>query len=163
MFWQKEEDIGVPIVYEAMKRTEFEAIKKYLHFANNDNLDHSDKSSKFRKLYDIINKNLQLFGFLHTHYSIDEQMVPYYGKNSSKQTIRTKIIRFGYKNYVMCSDDGHPYFVDRYCGKKYGGSKESKNLSTRSVLDCVTKNEDWSDKEVSFSITGYCLFPWSVF
>ena len=110
-----------------------------------------------------MNKNLQQFGVLHTNYSIDEQAVPYTGKNSSKQTIRTKIIRFVYKNYDLCSDKGHPYFADRYCGKKYGGSKESKNLSTRSVLDSVTKNEDWSDKEVSFSITGYCLFPWSVF
>ena len=38
MCWEKEEDAGASIVYEALKRTEFEAIKKYLHFANNGNL-----------------------------------------------------------------------------------------------------------------------------
>ena len=30
-------------------------------------------------------------------YSIDEIMVPYYGRHSSKQYIRGKPIRFGYK------------------------------------------------------------------
>ena len=62
-------------------------------------------------------------------------MVPYTGKNSSKQTIRTKSIRFGYKNFVLSSDDGYPYFLDSYCGAKYGGGKVSKNLCALSVLD----------------------------
>ena len=83
------------MVYEAMSTKDFEEIKRYIHFADNDNLDNNDKFAKVRKLYDITNKTLQQFGFFHTYYSIDEQMVPYTGKNSSKQTIRTKSIRFG--------------------------------------------------------------------
>ena len=134
MFWEKEEDVGVPMIYDALSRNDFEMIKKFIHFADNDNL----------------NVNIQQFGFFHTHYSIDEQMIPYTGKNSSKQTIRIKSIRFGYKNFVLYSDDGYPYFIDPYCGKKYGGGKESKNLSAHSVLDCVTEIDDWSDKEVYF-------------
>lgn len=51
----------------------------------------------------------------------------------------------------MCSDDSCPYFVDPYCGKKYGGGKESKNLSAHSVLDCVTEIDDWSNKDVFFN------------
>lgn len=43
IFWKKEEDVGVPIVYEALKKTEFEAIKKYFHFSNNNDLDINDK------------------------------------------------------------------------------------------------------------------------
>ena len=74
-----------------------------------------------------MNKNLQQFCFLLTHYSIDEQMVPYTGKNSGKQT-RTKSISYGHK-HVMCLDDGYFYFVDPYFGKKNGGRMESKNLS----------------------------------
>ena len=77
-------------------------------------------------------------------------MVPYTGKNSSKQTIRTKTIRFGYKNFVICSDDGYPYFIDPYCGAKYGGGKASKNLTARSVIDCILEIDNWDDKDVYF-------------
>ena len=70
----------------------FEAINKYLHFVNNDNLDLSYKFLKVRKLCDVMNKNIQQFGFLYTHYSIAEQIVPITGKNSSKQAIRTNSI-----------------------------------------------------------------------
>jgi len=55
------------------------------------------------------------------------------------------------KNSVMYSDDGCPYFVDPYCGSKYGGLKESKNLCTRSVIDCVTEIDD-------FGMTRKCFF-----
>lgn len=97
----------------------------------------------------MMNKNLQQFCFLLTHYSIDEQMVPYTGKNSGKQT-RTKSIWFGYK-HVMCLDDGYLYFVDPYFGKKNGRGMESKNLSAHWVLDCVTEIDDWGNKEVLFN------------
>ena len=77
-------------------------------------------------------------------------MVPYTGKNSSKQTIQTKTIRFGYKNFVICSDDGYPYFIDPYCGAKYGGGKASKNLTTWSVIDCILEIDNSYDKDVYF-------------
>ena len=119
LFWEKGDDVAGPMVYNAMSRKNFEDIKRWLHFADNNNLNLNDKFAKVRMLYDLCNKNLQQFGFFHSYYSIDEQMVPYTGKNSSKQTIRMKSIRFGYKNFLICSDDGYPYFVDPYCGKKY--------------------------------------------
>ena len=61
-------------------------------------------------------------------YSLDEQIVPCTGENSSKQTFQTKTIRFGYKNFVICSDDGYPYFIDPHCRSKYGCRKVSKIL-----------------------------------
>ena len=108
-----------------------------------------DKFEKVRKLYDIIcqmeiicNKVLQQF--------VDEQMVSYTGKNSSNQTIRTKRIRFGCKQFVLTSNDAYPYFLDHYCRAKYGEVKLPKNLCALSVLDSVTKISKWSDKKVYF-------------
>ena len=151
IFWEKEEDIGLSIVYESISRKEFEDNKRYIYFADNNQLDTKHKFAKVRKPYDIMNKNLQQFNFFHSYYSVDEQIVPYTGKNSSKQTIRTKTVHFGYKNFVMCSDDSYPYFIDPYCGCKYGGqNKASKNLCARSVIDCASKIDDWRDKEVFF-------------
>ena len=43
--------------------------------------------------------------------------------------------RFGYKNFVIYSDNGYPYFIDPYCGAKYGGGKASKNYTARSVIE----------------------------
>ena len=55
-------------------------------------------------------------------------MIPYIEKNSSKQMMRTKSIHFGYKYFALCSTGGCSYFIDPYCGAKYGGGKVSKNL-----------------------------------
>ena len=71
-------------------------------------------------------------------------MVPYTGENNNKQTIRTKTIRFCYKNLSICS----PYFIDPYCGAKYGGGKGSKNLIAWSVIDCNLEIDNWDDKNV---------------
>ena len=78
-------------------------------------------------------------------------MDSYTGKNSSKQTIRTKTIHFGgYKNFVIYSDDGSPYFIDPYCGATYGGGKASKSLTAQSVIDCILEIDNWDDKDVYF-------------
>ena len=150
MFWEKEDDIGLSIVYESFSQREFKELKRFIHFADNDSLSTNDKFAKVRQLYGITNKNLKQFGFFRSHYSIDEQMVPCTGKNSRKQTIRTKTIRFGYKNFIICSDDGYPHFIDPYCGAKYGDGKASKNLTARSVIDCILEIDNWDDRDVYF-------------
>ena len=80
------------------------------------------------------NKNLERFGFFHTFYSIDKQMKPYTAKNSSEQTIRTKSVCFGHKNFVLCSADSYLYFIDPYYGAKYSGGKVSKIFVPNQLL-----------------------------
>ena len=108
MFWEKEDDIGLSTVYETLSRKEFEDLKSFIYFADNNALDTSDKFARVRRLYDIMNKNSKQFVFVDTFYSIDKQMIPYTGKNSSKQTIRTNNIRFGYKTFVLRFAYGYP-------------------------------------------------------
>ena len=66
---------------------------------------------------------------------------------------------FGYKNFAICSDDDYPHFKDPNSGAKYGGRKVSKNLSARSVIDCILETDNWDDKDVYFDIwfTSSCL------
>ena len=150
MFWEKEDDTGQSILYESVSRREFEDLKRFIHFADNYSLNTNDKFAKVRQLYDITNKNLKQFAFFHLHYSIDGPMAPYTCKNNSKQTVSTKTIRFGYKSFVTCSDDGYPYFIDPYCGANYSGGKASKNLTARSVIDCILEIDNWDNKDVYF-------------
>ena len=65
MFWEKEEEIGLLIVYESRK--EFEDIRQYIHFKDKNQLDTKDKFAKVKKLCSIMNKNLQQFHFFHSY------------------------------------------------------------------------------------------------
>ena len=67
-----------------MSKNKFYTIKKYTHLANNGDLDKTDKYAKVRPLYDLANKSFIQYGYWHQDYSIDEQMVPYFGMHSAK-------------------------------------------------------------------------------
>ena len=71
-------------MYEAMSRKKFENLRSFTHFADNNILDKSEKFTKVRSLYYVMNKNLkQLFFFFHAIYFIHERMTPYTRKNSN--------------------------------------------------------------------------------
>ena len=59
MFWEKEDNIGLSILYESISQREFEELKKFIHFADNHSLNTNDKFAKVRQLYDVTNKNLK--------------------------------------------------------------------------------------------------------
>ena len=64
-----------------MFKKKFEDLKGFTHFADNNVLETSEKFTKVRSLYDVMNKNLKQF-FFHAFYFIHEQMTPYTRKNS---------------------------------------------------------------------------------
>ena len=50
--------------------------------------------------------------------SIDESMVPYRGLHSTRQYIKCKTVKFGYKIWMLCSSDGFHYNFKIYCGEE---------------------------------------------
>ena len=76
------------------------------------------------------------YGILHTNLSVDESMVPYFGRHTCKQFIRGKPIRFGFKLWVISSSTGVPYNVSIYQGKEQVGSNEP--LGTRVVKEAIS-------------------------
>ncbi|KAH7980826.1 hypothetical protein HPB49_019490 [Dermacentor silvarum] len=92
--------------------------------------------AKVRPLLRLVNRSLQQFGIFSKNLSVDEQMVPYFGRHSCKMFIKGKPIRFGYKQWILCSSSGYPFNIDIYCGKTEG---ESTNvpLGTRVVLNAL--------------------------
>ena len=75
------------------------------------------RMAKVAPLHDLLNEKVQSFGVVHEDLSIDESMVPYFGRHSCKQFIRAKPIRFDYKLWVPASPTGLPYHVEIYEGK----------------------------------------------
>ena len=54
--------------------------------------------------------------FLEQHISVDESMVPYYGKHGAKQYIHGQPIKFGYKMWVAATRLGYVYQLFPYQG-----------------------------------------------
>nr|CAH7741965.1 unnamed protein product [Callosobruchus chinensis] len=81
----------------------------------NDNND-LEQFSKLRPLFSILNeKFISLAPFEECH-SVDESMVPYYGGHGSKQFIRGKPIRWGYKIWVGTTSKGYIEWFEPYQG-----------------------------------------------
>ena len=70
-------------------------------------------------------------------------MVPYFGRHSAKMFIRGKPIRFGYKIWSLCGEDGYPYHLKIYTGKEPG--QQPDPLGTRVVNHMVSVIEEKSD------------------
>ena len=130
---------------------------RYFHAADNFSLDQEDKFAKIRPFLDIVNKKFLSFGsvFGYDNISIDESMVPYYGRDPVKQFIRGKPIRWGYKAWVAATRIGYVFSLDIYQGK-YCGNKESEyrshfGLGGEVVLDLVDILEsEYEDRKVFF-------------
>lgn len=107
MYWQMDEDTRTPIVANNMSRNRFFEIKKYIHLPDNGNLDSRDKMAKIRPLMNLLCQKFQKWGFMHEKLSVDEAMIKYFGHHSSKQFIRGKPVRFGFKNWMLTSSCGY--------------------------------------------------------
>ena len=161
MYWDSNIDTTVHIVQDAMSRNRFQLIKRYIHCANNDYLDPSDKYFKVRPLYDIMNQKLTQFGELDSSFSIDEQMVPYSGMHSSKQRMKDKSIRFGYKNFWITGSTGYPYNCVPYCGAKGIGGDPGKALTMRVTLQLALTLQSPESSELYYDnwFASYRLLP----
>ena len=110
-YWSTLPDLGVLAVYNTISRNRYHGIKRYLHFSDNQRLTEGDKIIKISPLYNLLNCNLFQFGIFHEVLSVDESMVPYFGRHSAKIFIKGKPIRFGYKVWCLCGSDSYPYHM----------------------------------------------------
>ena len=52
----------------------------------------------------------------YVNFSIDESIIPYYGRHGTKQFIRGKPIRFGVKLWCVTSSNDYLIHPEPYCG-----------------------------------------------
>jgi len=104
MLWESSDDTYNQLAVKAIRRDRFDDIIGSLSVADSDNLDAHDKFTKVRPLFRELNARFLKHAPSEEIHSIDESMVPYFGKHGAKQCIRGKPIRFGYKIWCGCSD-----------------------------------------------------------
>lgn len=116
MLWSSLPDIPV-IVQNSIRLNRFEQILHNFHLNDNTRIDPEDRLVKLRPIITHLNNVFQLHGGLDEDLSIDESMIPYYGKHYAKQFIKSKPIRFGFKNWALCSSFGYLIAFEIYTGK----------------------------------------------
>lgn len=141
LYWAQEDDVYNAAVANCMSRNRFDHIMKYLHLPDNTNIPVNDKIAKVRPLYDHLNQRFLKYFPMTREVSIDESMVPYFGKHSMKQCIRGKPIRFGYKQWVMATPLGYALCLSPYQGASAGYDR-NLGLGHSVVLDLTKKLPD---------------------
>lgn len=114
MYWENADDSNNKLVTSAMSRDRFSTLMKYIHCCDNTNLDQADKFAKMRPLLNRINQNFLQYSPIEEFHSIDEAMVPYFGRH---QFIRGKPIRWGYKMWTGTTRLGYVTWMEPYQGK----------------------------------------------
>jgi len=120
-YWSLKPDLKVEIVGHAMPRNRLDEILRFLHIANSQRLDPNDRMGKLRPMMDHLQCLFQKAYIPEKDLSFDESMVAYYGRHGCKQFIRGKPIRFGFKNFCLCTPLGYLIAFDTYQGKTYRG------------------------------------------
>lgn len=116
MYWQNSDDTNNKLICAAMSRDRFQFVLSNIHCNNNNNLNSKDKFAKMRPLFDSLNKKNLEYAPVEENHSIDEAMVPYFGRHGCKQFIRGKPIRWGYKFWVGATKLGYVVYFDPYQG-----------------------------------------------
>lgn len=132
LYWSKDPSFGVEIISNAFPRNRAEMIKRYIHLSDNNNIDPTDKFAKVRPLLDLCNKRFIQFGVFAHNLSVDEEMIPYFGRHSCKMFIKGKPIRFGFKAWCLTSSNGYLYNL-----KLYGGSSTNYDKTIGLGADTV--------------------------
>lgn len=139
MLWECDTEAYNPFVANAMRRNRFELIKRYAHCADNTNLPKNDKFAKLRPLFELLNKRYLEYASFQQHLSIDESMVPYFGRHSAKQFIRGKPIRYGYKMWCLCEPLGYLMQFEPYQGKQDGRKNMDLGVGGSTVMFLTSK------------------------
>lgn len=158
LYWSNDPSFGVEIIRNAFPRNRAEMIKRFIHLADNTKIDPTDKFAKVRPMVDLCNKRFIQFGVFAHNLSIDEEMIPYFGRHSCKMFIKGKPIRFGFKAWCLTSSNGYLYNI-----KLYGGSSsnydKSIGLGADTVLSLLRVVESPSSHTIYFDnfFTSYHL------
>jgi len=135
MYWENSKDTKNDLICEAMSRNRFRFIIQNLHCCDNNNLSKNDKFAKMRPLFNILKIKFANLAPQEEHHSIDESMVPYYGRHGTKQFIRGKPIRWGYKFWTGSNKHGYIEWFEPYQGANTVLTNKNVGLDASVILE----------------------------
>ena len=115
-YWSKSKMYGVEMIQNTMSRNKFELILRFLHFANNEEADVSDRLCKLRPLISMLSLNFEKFT-PGEKVVIDESLVHFRGRTILRQYIPNKAHKYGLEFYKLCDVNGYTWRFIIYKGK----------------------------------------------
>ena len=139
MYWQTDSNLlQTPGVSSVMSQIQFEQIWRFLHLADNLQDDKTDKLFKVRHFVDLITAQFSDNYTLHQPVTIDEAMIPYKGRLSFKQYMKSKPTKWGIKVFVLSdATNGYIYRIQIYTGTGLE-SNVDVGLCSRVLLELMT-------------------------
>ena len=140
MYWETHSRIS--LIADVMPRNRFETILRYIHFNDNSKMrqktdDFYDPLYKVRPLLQSLKEGMSKLEPEENH-SVDEQMIPFKGRSSMKQYMKSKPHKWGYKVFTRAGVSGLVYDFEIYTGSKMnlgGNLSFSGNVVLRLVQD----------------------------
>ncbi|XP_056647353.1 piggyBac transposable element-derived protein 3-like [Diorhabda sublineata] len=131
MLWEVKSDTHNDLVASSIRRNRFFEIQQYLHLSDSTSLPPNDKFAKVREYFTKLNVNFTAHFKKagSSHISIDETIVPYFGRHGTKQHIHGKPIRFGYKLWSAATRHGYLVNCEPYQGASGPGLKMQSDFS----------------------------------
>ena len=106
-----------------MSRNRWEATKSNLHIRDNNDDINNDKLFKVRPMLDHLRMEIQKLP-MQQNICIDEQMVPFKGRNKMKQYLPNKPKKWGFKIFVLADSGGLIHDFIPYTGSTQPVNKE---------------------------------------
>ena len=129
--WSTNTDTRNSLVCDAMSRNRFEEILSCVHLAHTKE-NENDRAWKIRPMIKICQEKFSHYLQMEENLSIDESMIKYYGRHPSKQFVKGKPIRYGFKAWLLCSSSGKCHMFSLYMGA--GDRQEGLGLGEAVVL-----------------------------
>jgi len=147
-YWSSAPDLHDTYISSIMPLNRFSWLLSHLHLNDNSVIPkrsevNFDKLYKVRPYLNFILKNSQALYNPNRIVAIDESMIKFKGRNSSKQYMPKKPIKRGYKVWALADKHGYLWNFDVYTGKS--GDTTEKNLGARVVknLSAPLQNKNY--------------------
>lgn len=119
-YWSTDPLFNFSFPRSVFSRNRFEILLRTVHFADNNQAMAGDKLAKIKPLLDKLLKNYKDLYTPEEYVCVDETMLPYRGRLSIKQYIKSKRHKYGIKLFKLCSGTGYTYNIKIYAGKENG-------------------------------------------
>lgn len=135
-------------------RNRFFQIVKYIHCADNNNIDVTDKVYKLRPLMNLLKGKFLKHFIPEENLNYDESMVKYYGHYGCKQFFRGKPIRFGFKMWCINAASRYLLNFDMYQGKDSKSTDVDKQIFGKCTAPFISMLDE-IEKEPNFQFNFY--------
>ena len=109
MYGESTSDTHNEAVSNAMTRSRFDKIMKYIYFYDPEEAEEGDRYAKIRPLIEKLNERFMKYQTTEKKADVDESMVPCFGiyGASIKKAMHQKPVLFGYKVWCLNYPSGH--------------------------------------------------------